>query len=114
MSGSLFEDDKIPIPSGAAPLADRMRPQTLDEVYGQGHLLDPGKPLRTAIERDQVPLAGTRTKVSHVASTTHRQLDDEALAAAGIRPGTVRLSVGLEDPEDLIADVVQALDGLDT
>jgi putative ATPase len=32
-----------------------MRPQTLDEVLGQGHLLDPGKPLRTAIERDQVP-----------------------------------------------------------
>jgi putative ATPase len=32
-----------------------MRPQTLDDVIGQGHLLDPGKPLRTAIERDQVP-----------------------------------------------------------
>ena len=32
-----------------------MRPRTLDEVIGQGHLLDPGKPLRTAIERDQVP-----------------------------------------------------------
>src|SRR5438067_5850788 len=55
MSGSLFEDDK-PVGSPAdAPLADRMRPQTLDEVLGQGHLLDPGKPLRTAIERDQVP-----------------------------------------------------------
>src|SRR6266481_7359249 len=58
MSGSLFEEDKPSGPSpGApgAPLADRMRPQTLDEVLGQGHLLDPGKPLRTAIERDQVP-----------------------------------------------------------
>ena len=55
MSGSLFEDDKIRQPAPDAPLADRMRPQTLDEVYGQGHLLDPGKPLRTAIERDQVP-----------------------------------------------------------
>jgi putative ATPase len=57
MSGSLFEDDK-PVAAGPppdAPLADRMRPQTLDEVVGQGHLLDPGKPLRTAIERDQVP-----------------------------------------------------------
>src|SRR5436190_19543153 len=55
MSGSLFDDDR---PSGAppaAPLAERMRPQTLDEVLGQGHLLDPGKPLRTAIERDQTP-----------------------------------------------------------
>src|SRR5688572_7554910 len=55
MSGSLFEDDK---PSGAppsAPLADRMRPATLDEVLGQEHLLGAGRPLRTAIERDQVP-----------------------------------------------------------
>jgi putative ATPase len=55
MSGSLFEDDK---PSGeisAAPLAERLRPRTLDEIVGQEHLLGPGKPLRTAIERDQVP-----------------------------------------------------------
>src|SRR3989454_531394 len=55
MSGSLFEDDKPIGPPADAPLADRMRPQTLDDVLGQGHLLDPGKPLRTAIERDQVP-----------------------------------------------------------
>src|SRR5205814_4163068 len=55
MSGSLFEEDKPQGPPADAPLADRMRPQTLDEVLGQGHLLDPGKPLRTAIERDQVP-----------------------------------------------------------
>src|SRR2546423_8448167 len=55
MSGSLFEDDKPIGPPADAPLADRMRPQTLDEVLGQGHLLDPGKPLRTAIERDQAP-----------------------------------------------------------
>jgi putative ATPase len=55
MSGSLFEDEQPIGPPPDAPLADRMRPQTLDEVLGQGHLLDPGKPLRTAIERDQVP-----------------------------------------------------------
>lgn len=55
MSGSLFEDDKIRRPTPDSPLADRMRPQTLDEIVGQQHLLDPGKPLRTAIERDQVP-----------------------------------------------------------
>src|SRR5256714_1437980 len=55
MSGSLFEDDKPTGPPAGGPLADRMRPQNLDEVLGQGHLLDPGKPLRTAIERDQVP-----------------------------------------------------------
>jgi cystathionine beta-lyase/cystathionine gamma-synthase len=55
-------------------------------------------------------LGGTHTKVSHVASTTHRQLDDAALAAAGIGAAAVRISVGLEDPEDLVADLVQALD----
>src|SRR5437762_10093623 len=55
MSGSLFDEDKPEGPPPDAPLADRMRPQTLDEIVGQGHLLDPGKPLRTTIERDQVP-----------------------------------------------------------
>ena len=55
MTGSLFEEDKPIGPPADAPLADRMRPQSLDEFLGQGHLLEPGKPLRTAIERDQVP-----------------------------------------------------------
>src|SRR5215467_8552967 len=54
MSGSLFGNDKPSAPT-SAPLAERMRPRTLDEVIGQEHLLSPGKPLRTAIERDQVP-----------------------------------------------------------
>ena len=57
-------------------------------------------------------LAGTHSKVSHVASTTHRQLSEQALADAGIGAGAVRISVGLEDPDDLVADLVQALDGL--
>ena len=57
-------------------------------------------------------LGGTHTLVSHVASTTHRQFDDAALRAAGMDPGAVRFSIGLEDAEDLIADVHQALDGL--
>ena len=54
-------------------------------------------------------LGGTVSKAVHIASTTHRALSDEALLAAGIDPGAVRLSVGLEDPEDLVADLVQAL-----
>ena len=57
-------------------------------------------------------LGGTRSKVSHIASTTHRQLDDAALVEAGIGPAAVRVSVGLEDPDDLVADVRQALDSL--
>jgi cystathionine gamma-synthase/O-acetylhomoserine (thiol)-lyase len=67
---------------------------------------------RLRLIRVATSLGGTHSKVSHVASTTHRQLDDEALAAAGIGPGAVRISVGLEDPEDLVADVVQALNTL--
>jgi O-acetylhomoserine/O-acetylserine sulfhydrylase-like pyridoxal-dependent enzyme len=57
-------------------------------------------------------LGGTHTVVSHVASTTHRQLDDRALAAAGIDPGAVRFSIGLEDAEDLISDAYVALEAL--
>jgi putative ATPase len=45
----LFADD--PRPLGGTPLADRMRPQNLDEVVGQAHLLAPGRPLRTAFDR---------------------------------------------------------------
>jgi O-acetylhomoserine/O-acetylserine sulfhydrylase-like pyridoxal-dependent enzyme len=54
-------------------------------------------------------LGGTHTVVSHVASTTHRQFDDATLAAAGIDPAAVRFSIGLEDPDDLITDIQQAL-----
>ena len=55
MSGSLFDQDVPAGPPARAPMAERLRPKTLDEVVGQEHLLGPGKPLRTAIERDQVP-----------------------------------------------------------
>ncbi|MFE6748599.1 trans-sulfuration enzyme family protein [Kitasatospora purpeofusca] len=54
-------------------------------------------------------LGGVHTLVMHPASTSHRQLSDAELAAAGIGPGTVRLAVGIEHPEDLWADLEQAL-----
>ncbi|MBS0507869.1 MAG: O-acetylhomoserine aminocarboxypropyltransferase [Proteobacteria bacterium] len=50
-----------------------------------------------------------RSLVIHPASTTHHRLDDQALAAAGIGQGTIRLSIGLEDAEDLIDDLKRAL-----
>ena len=50
-----------------------------------------------------------RSLVIHPASTTHFRMDDAALAAAGIGPGTIRLSIGLEDPDDLIEDLKRAL-----
>ncbi|HEX3898904.1 MAG TPA: aminotransferase class I/II-fold pyridoxal phosphate-dependent enzyme [Mycobacteriales bacterium] len=64
---------------------------------------------RLRVAQVATSLGGVHSVVSHVASTTHRQFDDAALAAAGIAPGAVRFSIGLEDPEDLIADVQQAL-----
>ena len=54
-----------------------------------------------------------KRQVLHPASETHRQLTDEQLVAAGIEPGLVRLSVGLENVEDIIADLDQALAQLD-
>jgi O-acetylhomoserine (thiol)-lyase len=50
-----------------------------------------------------------RSLVIHPASTTHFRMDDAALAAAGITRGTIRLSIGLEDPDDLIDDLKRAL-----
>ncbi len=64
---------------------------------------------RLKVGRVATSLGGAHTVASHVASTTHRQFDDTALAAAGIAPGAVRVSIGLEDPEDLIRDLQQAL-----
>ena len=49
-----------------------------------------------------------KSLIIHPASTTHRQLDEEELAAAGIGPGTIRLSVGIEDVDDLIWDLEAA------
>ena len=56
-----------------------------------------------------VHVADIRTCVLHPASSTHRQLTDEQLLAAGITPGMVRLSVGLENVKDILADLEQAL-----
>lgn len=56
-----------------------------------------------------VHVADIRTCVLHPASSTHRQLTDEQLASAGITPGMVRLSVGIENIKDIIADLEQAL-----
>lgn len=55
-------------------------------------------------------VADTRSSVLHPAAHTHRQLNDEQLTAAGVRPGTIRLSVGIEDVNDLIEDIKVALE----
>ena len=57
-------------------------------------------------------VADAKTCVLHPASSTHRQMNDQELEAAGVAPDLVRLSVGIEDLEDIIADVEQALAGV--
>jgi O-acetylhomoserine (thiol)-lyase len=54
-------------------------------------------------------IGDTRTLVIHPASTTHQQLSDDALGAAGVSPDLVRISVGIEDVDDIIWDIDQAL-----
>lgn len=57
----------------------------------------------------EVHVADIRTCVLHPASATHRQLTDEQLVAAGVNPGMIRFSAGLENIEDILADIEQAL-----
>lgn len=57
---------------------------------------------------NEVHVADIRTCVLHPASATHRQLTDEQLIAAGINPGLIRFSVGLENVDDIIEDIDQA------
>jgi O-acetylhomoserine (thiol)-lyase len=54
-------------------------------------------------------IGDAKSLVIHPASTTHFRMDDAALEAAGITPGTVRLSIGLEHPDDLIEDLGRGL-----
>jgi O-acetylhomoserine (thiol)-lyase len=54
-------------------------------------------------------IGDTRSLVIHPASTTHRQLSEEQQVAAGAGPDVVRLSIGIEDAADIIADIEQAL-----
>ena len=57
-----------------------------------------------------VNIGDAKSLACHPASTTHRQLGDDELAAAGVSPDLVRISVGIESIDDIIADVSQALD----
>jgi len=88
-----------PIPSSESPadrtrpLADRMRPRTLDEFVGQGHLVAPGKPLRTQIERDDLgslifwgpPGTGKTTLAQIIARMTKAEFIEFSAVLAGIK-----------------------------
>src|SRR3954451_7738339 len=92
---SLFQP--IPNPGGAAdttrPLADRMRPRTLDEYAGQEHLIGPGKPLRVSIERDDAgsiifwgpPGTGKTTLAKIIANMTKAEFIEFSAVLVGIK-----------------------------
>src|SRR6202049_1193245 len=92
---SLFQP--IPNASGAAdptrPLADRMRPRTLDEYVGQEHLIGPGKPLRTQVDRDDTgslifwgpPGTGKTTLAKIIAGMTKAEFIEFSAVLAGIK-----------------------------
>ena len=61
---------------------------------------------------NEVHVADIRTCVLNPASATHRQLSEEQLVAAGIDPGMIRLSVGIENVEDILADIKQAFEAV--
>ena len=60
----------------------------------------------------EMHVSGARTCCRNPSSSTYRQMNDEQLKAAGIPAGLIRISCGLEDKKDLIADIAQALEAI--
>jgi putative ATPase len=93
MSGGLFDDGSDSPPAPPAPLAERMRPRTLDEIVGQEALLDPGRPLREAIQRDVLqsvilwgpPGTGKTTLARVIADATDAEFVAFSAVLAGIK-----------------------------
>jgi O-acetylhomoserine (thiol)-lyase len=120
VAGFLQADDRIGrvtypgLPSSSyAPLVEKYLPQGASAVFcfdlpgGRKH----GKRFIESLTlfSHLANVGDAKSLVIHPASTTHRQLNDEELTAAGIGPGTIRLSVGIEDADDLIWDLEQGL-----
>ena len=95
-TGSLFpepEPAREAAPRPDAPLADRVRPQTLDEVLGQDDVLGPGKPLRRAIEQDQLrslilwgpPGSGKTTLAQVIRRTTRAHFESMSAVLSGVK-----------------------------
>jgi O-acetylhomoserine (thiol)-lyase len=94
-------------------LAKKLLPRGAGSVFSfdiQGHRAQ-GKAFIEALKvfSHLANVGDCRSLVIHPASTTHFRMSDEALAAGGITQGTIRLSIGLEDPDDLIDDLKRAL-----
>jgi O-acetylhomoserine (thiol)-lyase len=99
--------------SGSYSLAQRYLPAGAGAVFAFGVRggRDAGRAFIESVElcSHLANVGDTRTLVIHPASTTHQQLSDDALAAAGVPADLVRISVGIEDIDDIIWDLDQAL-----
>ncbi|MFM7083941.1 MAG: O-acetylhomoserine aminocarboxypropyltransferase [Hyphomicrobium sp.] len=97
-------------------LAQKITPKGAGAVFtfGLKKGYDAGKTLvsRLQLFSHLANIGDVRSLIIHPASTTHRQLTDEQRRAAGAGPDVVRLSIGIEDPEDIIQDLEQGLKGL--
>src|SRR4051794_3939649 len=90
---SLFDTSRPEQSDKGRPLADRMRPRTLDEFVGQEHILAPGKPLRVQIERDDIgslifwgpPGVGKTTLAKIIAAMTNAEFIEFSAVLAGIK-----------------------------
>jgi putative ATPase len=90
---SLFDDDTVPGTPAAAPLAERMRPRTLDDYVGQDALVGPGRPLRQAIEQDRLnsiilwgpPGTGKTTLARLIAQATRAHFISFSAVLSGIK-----------------------------
>jgi cystathionine beta-lyase/cystathionine gamma-synthase len=67
---------------------------------------------RVRIARNAVSLGGVETLCCHPATTTHSELSEQEQAESGVTPGLVRVSIGVEDYRDLLADFKRALDAV--
>ncbi len=91
--GELFDTPPTSAPTPPVPLADRMRPRTLNEMVGQSDLIGPGKALRTQIESDQVPSlifwgppgSGKTTFARVIAHQTHSLFESLSAVLAGVK-----------------------------
>jgi putative ATPase len=100
----LFGDDEPRQRAAPAPLAERMRPRTLDEILGQERLLAPGRPLREAIERDTLqsiilwgpPGTGKTTLARVIADTTRAHFISFSAVLAGIKDIRAVMAEGQE------------------
>ena len=90
---SLFDDEPVPVDPRTVPLAERMRPRTLDEIVGQDDLVSPGRPLREMIDRDLLqsiilwgpPGTGKTTLARLIADLTRAEFIAFSAVLAGIK-----------------------------